>query len=112
MIDQLINGPLLDFRGRGPMIVLRCHDNVIGKLLYRKLRAVRDTLGLQYRFEILLDNGKTLPTLSEYFARRIKSQCSCPQTQDLCIASYEELEGLPCLLIMIGRERSRTRLPR
>ena len=110
MIGQLINGPLLDYRGRGPMIILRCHDNVIGKSLYCKLRAVRDALGLQYRFEILLDNGKTLPSLSEYFARRVKSQRSCQETQDLC--SYEELEGLPCLLIMTGKGRGRTRLPR
>ena len=64
MIGQLINGPLLDYRGRGPMIILRCHDNVIGKSLYCKLRAVRDALGLQYRFEILLETTERLCLVS------------------------------------------------
>ena len=63
----------MDYRGRGPIILIRYHDVAIGKAFYWKLQAVRDALVLQYRFEVLLDNGKSFPCFSEYFAKRVKS---------------------------------------
>ena len=112
LINHLIQSPITDYRGRGPMVLIRCHDVAIGKAFYWKIKAVRDALGLQYRFEVLLDNGKSLPCLSEYFAKRVKSQHIGRESNDMCVSNYEELEDIPCIVVMVGRRRSRPHLPR
>ena len=88
------------------MVILRCHNKAIGTDIYNKLKGVRNTLGLQYRFEIILDHGDDKIVVSDYFQKRL----NCWGVSSSI--SYLDLQYLPCLLIMTGRVRPSVRLPR
>lgn len=114
--NMLVQGPLSSPRGKGCMVLLRCHDDHIAKDFYQKLIKIRNALGLEYRFEVLLDSGEGLLQLSDHFMKRIRqwrtqsdgfrgSQCSVH-------ATYQDLENLPCLLVLAGRVRAAGRMPR
>lgn len=111
MINQLVNAPLSSSKGHGIMVLLRCNDNSVASEIYSKLKSVRNLLGLQYRFEIILDNGESILKVADHFLKRLIAWRSCAMNHDLGL-SYENLNNLPCLVIMSGRTGSDVRLPR
>ena len=49
----------------------RSHDVKIGKQFYSQLKALRDALGLQFRFEVIFDDGSHLLTVGDHFMERL-----------------------------------------
>ena len=111
MINQLVNTPLSSTKGQGIMVLLRCNDNSVATEIFSKLKSVRNLLGLQYRFEIILDDGESVLKVSDHFLKRLMAWRSCNINNDLGL-SYESLNNLPCLVIMSSRIGSDVRLPR
>ena len=116
VVNMLVQGPLSNSRGKGCMVLLRCHDSHIAKNLYQKLVKIRNALGLEYRFEILLDTGEAPLQLSDHFMKRIKQWQTRSDTysggRSSVYATYQDLESLPCLLVLAGRVRAVGRMPR
>ena len=121
MINDLINAPLTNHKGQGLMVLLRCPDEVVGEDLYQQLKVVRDTVGLQYRFEIIYNNTTSDMQLDSHFMRRLlqwKYGCvSLDQTQQATDNQWQpncfkDLENLPCLVILAGVCRSGLSFPR
>ena len=81
----MINAPMTNHKGQGLMVLLRCPDEVVGEDLYQQLKVVRDTVWLQYRFEIIYNNTTSDMQLDTHFMRRLlqwKYGCvSSDQTQ-------------------------------
>lgn len=109
IVYDLVQRPLGNNKGRGSMVVLRCHSRAIGVNLYNKLKAIVTTLGLQYRFELILDHGDGRLALSTHFQKRLESW-GVDKSGDSY--SYLDLDHLPCMVIMTGRVRPSIRLPR
>ena len=83
----------------------------IGRQLYSKLKATRDTLGLQFRFEVIFDDGSHLLSLSEHFAKRISKLRGCDMDARH-VTSYRELENLPCIVVLAGSLRAGLSFPK
>lgn len=96
----------------------RSHDVAIGREFYRKLRAVRDALGLRCRFEVLHDDGTHRLAVSEHFMRRIarrhRGGChgDASSGKPATLSSYRELEHLPCVVVLSGGLRAGLSFPR
>lgn len=56
----------------------RSHDVKVGKQFYHKLKALRDALGLQFRFEVIFDDGSHLLNVSEHFMKRLTKWGATP----------------------------------
>lgn len=121
MISDLINAPLSNHKGQGLMVLLRCPDEAVGQDLYQQLKAVRDVVGLQYRFEVIYNNTTTELELDKHFLRRLQQwkygSVSSEQSQQLNDTQwlpncFKDLENLPCLVILAGVCRSGLSFPR
>ena len=100
----------------------------MGQQFFSKLKAARDSAGLQFRFEMILDAGREGLKLSPHFFRRaakesINKGCadsSCYGNNGNCSrgndtqsdVTYLDLENVPCVVVMIGEERPHISLPR
>ena len=60
--------------------VCRSHNVAVGKQFYQKLKALRDALGLQFRFEVIFDDGSHLLSVSEHFMKRLAKWGATPTT--------------------------------
>ena len=122
------------------MVLIRSHDGHMGRQFFCQLKAARDALGLQYRFEVLLDSGREGLKLSPHFLlrvakgglgnRRHPKSCysngclvgdglhsdddtcgnGCHSNQDH--VTYSDLDNVPCIVVMTGVERPHVPLPR
>ena len=59
----------------------RSHDIKVGKQFYHKLKALRDALGLQFRFEVIFDDGSHLLSIGEHFMKRLTKWGATPTTK-------------------------------
>ncbi len=82
---------------------------MIGHQFYLSLKEVRNSLGYQFRFEVLFDDGSHLLSVSDHFARRI-SQRGCGQNDH--VTSYRDLEGIPCVVVLAGEARAGLAFPK
>lgn len=86
----------------------------MGHQFYSKLKAARDALGLQYRFEMILDTGRDGLKLSPHFMKRCYSNGDGSHG-DGCHdnhVTYSDLDNLPCIIVITGEERPHVPLPR
>lgn len=67
--------------------VCRSHDVKIGKQFYQKLKALRDALGLQFRFEVIFDDGSHLLSVSEHFMKRLTKWGATSRTRTAAASS-------------------------
>lgn len=72
IMDDLITSPGKDKNGCGHMLVIRVPSVQLAMLAKERLQEVRDKLGLQYRFEILLGNPASELTVAKHFVTRLK----------------------------------------
>ena len=87
------------------MVLVRSHDATVGKSFYRKLKAVRDALGLQYVFEVLFDDGTRPIELSEHFARRLRDRskhCNSEKRYNGVGSGNTSEEGRGRRVVMVG----------
>ncbi|XP_033645138.1 GREB1-like protein isoform X1 [Asterias rubens] len=110
IIQDLVTAPLESDSGQGQMNLLRIPCPQLAILAHDKLRTVRDKIGFQYRLDILLCSSEQEITVDEYFLKRLqtwrgKDKSWKPET-------YEDLDGLPCILILTNKTVTGETLPR
>ncbi|KAM6135440.1 GREB1-like protein isoform 4-T4 [Pterocles gutturalis] len=111
IMDDLITSPGKDKNGCGHMLVIRVPSVQLAMLAKERLQEVRDKLGLQYRFEILLGNPASELTVAKHFVTRLKAWRGSEQ-DDWIPRTYQDLEGLPCIVILTGKDPLGETFPR
>ncbi|XP_067887825.1 GREB1-like protein isoform X3 [Heterodontus francisci] len=111
IMDDLISCPGKDKIGRGHMLLIRVPSVQLAMLAKERLQDVRDKLGLQYRFEVLLGNPATELTVAKHFVTRMKVWRGCEQ-EEWSPRTYQDLEGLPCIVILTGKDPLGESFPR
>ncbi|XP_062918734.1 GREB1-like protein isoform X1 [Mobula hypostoma] len=111
IMDDLISCPGKDELGRGHMLLIRVPSVQLAILAKERLQDVRDKLGLQYRFEVLLGNPAGELSVAKHFVTRMKGWRGCEQ-DDWNPLTYQDLEGLPCIVILTGKDPLGESFPR
>ncbi|XP_043835563.1 GREB1-like protein [Dromiciops gliroides] len=111
IMDDLISSPGKDKSGRGHMLIIRVPSVQLAMLAKERLQEVRDKLGLQYRFEIILGNPASELTVASHFVARLKSWRGHEQ-EEWIPRTYQDLEGLPCIVILTGKDPLGETFPR
>ncbi|XP_074132456.1 GREB1-like protein isoform X5 [Sminthopsis crassicaudata] len=111
IMDDLISSPGKDKSGRGHMLIIRVPSVQLAMLAKERLQEVRDKLGLQYRFEIILGNPASELSVASHFVARIKSWRGNEQ-EEWVPRTYQDLEGLPCIVILTGKDPLGETFPR
>uniref|UniRef100_A0A8B9P6I2 GREB1 like retinoic acid receptor coactivator n=1 Tax=Apteryx owenii TaxID=8824 RepID=A0A8B9P6I2_APTOW len=111
IMDDLITSPGKDKNGCGHMLVIRVPSVQLAMLAKERLQEVRDKLGLQYRFEILLGNPASELTVAKHFVTRLKAWRGNEQ-EDWIPRTYQDLEGLPCIVVLTGKDPLGETFPR
>uniref|UniRef100_A0A8C7LFI0 GREB1 like retinoic acid receptor coactivator n=1 Tax=Oncorhynchus kisutch TaxID=8019 RepID=A0A8C7LFI0_ONCKI len=112
MVEDLISAPGREgTRGRGHMLLIRVPSLQLAMLAQERLEDVRDKLGLQFCFAILLGNPAAELSLPRHFANRLRAWQGC-ENEDWIPQTYEDLEGLPCVIILTGKDPLGETFPR
>ncbi|MBN3321258.1 GRB1L protein, partial [Atractosteus spatula] len=111
IVDDLISAPGRDKSGRGHMLLIRVPSLQLAMLARERLEEVRDKLGLQFRFEVMLGSPSAELSLAKHFVARLKTWRGC-ENEDWVPHTYEELEGLPCIVILTGKDPLGETFPR
>uniref|UniRef100_A0AAQ4RG45 GREB1 like retinoic acid receptor coactivator n=1 Tax=Gasterosteus aculeatus aculeatus TaxID=481459 RepID=A0AAQ4RG45_GASAC len=112
MVEDLINAPSREgSRGRGHMLLVRVPSLQLAMLARERLEDVRDKLGLQLCFAVLLGSPATELNLQKNFTMRLKAWRGC-ENEDWVPHTYEDLEGLPCIVILTGKDPLGETFPR
>ncbi|XP_070397746.1 GREB1-like protein isoform X4 [Nothobranchius furzeri] len=112
MVEDLINAPSREgSRGRGHMLLVRVPSLQLAMLARERLEDVRDKLGLQLCFAVLLGSPVSELSLSRNFINLIKTWRDC-ESEDWVPHTYEDLEGLPCIVILTGKDPLGETFPR
>ncbi|XP_063307563.1 GREB1-like protein [Pelobates fuscus] len=111
IMDDLLGYPGKDKSGHGHMLIIRVPSVQLAMLAKDRLQEVRDKLGLQYRFEVLLGNPSTELTVSKHFVTRLKVWRGC-ENEDWVPRTFGDLEGLPCIVVLTGKDPLGETFPR
>ncbi|XP_041044893.1 GREB1-like protein [Carcharodon carcharias] len=111
IMDDLICCPGKDKIGRGHMLLIRVPSVQLAMLAKERLQDVRDKLGLQYRFDVLLGNPAMELSVAKHFVTRMKVWRGCEQ-EEWIPHTYQDLEGLPCIVILTGKDPLGESFPR
>ncbi|EDL86666.1 rCG41248 [Rattus norvegicus] len=111
IVDDLITSPGKNKSGRGHMLVIRVPSLQLAMLAKERLQEVRDKLGLQYRFEIILGSPTSELTVATHFVTRLKTWRGNDQ-EEWIPRTYQDLEGLPCIVILTGKDPLGETFPR
>ncbi|XP_068093340.1 GREB1-like protein isoform X2 [Hyperolius riggenbachi] len=111
IMEDLLSSPGKDQVGQGHMLIIRVPSVQLGMLAKERLQEVRDKLGLQYRFEVLLGNPTSELCVAKHFVSRLKVWNACEQ-EDWVPRTYKDLEGLPCIVILAGKDPFGETFPR
>uniref|UniRef100_A0A8D0GT40 GREB1 like retinoic acid receptor coactivator n=1 Tax=Sphenodon punctatus TaxID=8508 RepID=A0A8D0GT40_SPHPU len=119
IINDLISAPGKDKNGRGHMLIIRIPSVQLAMLAKERLQEVRDKLGLQYRFEIILGSPASELSVTKHFVTRLKWCNYCTNSwrggndqEDWVPRTYQDLEGLPCIVILTGKDPLGETFPR
>uniref|UniRef100_G1R543 GREB1 like retinoic acid receptor coactivator n=1 Tax=Nomascus leucogenys TaxID=61853 RepID=G1R543_NOMLE len=111
IMDDLISSPGKNKSGRGHMLIIRVPSVQLAMLAKERLQEVRDKLGLQYRFEIILGNPTTELSVATHFVARLKSWRG-NEPEEWIPRTYQDLDGLPCIVILTGKDPLGETFPR
>nr|XP_058133505.1 GREB1-like protein isoform X5 [Dasypus novemcinctus] len=111
IVDDLISSPGKNTSGSGHMLVIRVPSVQLAMLAKERLQEVRDKLGLQYRFEILLGNPASELSVAAHFVMRLKTWRGNEQ-EEWIPRTYQDLDGLPCIVILTGKDPLGETFPR
>ncbi|KAG8571101.1 hypothetical protein GDO81_011524 [Engystomops pustulosus] len=111
IVDDLLSSSGKDKSGQGNMLLIRVPSVQLAMLAKERLQEVRDKLGLQYRFEVLLGNPTSELCVAKHFITRLKVWRGCDQ-DDWVPRTYKDLEGLPCILFLTGKDPLGETFPR
>ncbi|XP_069829263.1 protein GREB1 isoform X2 [Dendropsophus ebraccatus] len=111
IVQNLLNSPKQCASGHGLMVLLRIPCIHLATLAYERLCHIRERLGLQNRFEIILGTANSAITIGKHFVEQLKVWQKIEE-EDWQPRTYLALEGLPCILICSGMEPLGESLPR
>uniref|UniRef100_G3U3P3 GREB1 like retinoic acid receptor coactivator n=1 Tax=Loxodonta africana TaxID=9785 RepID=G3U3P3_LOXAF len=111
IMDDLISSPGKNKIGRGHMLIIRVPSVQLAMLAKERLQEVRDKLGLQYRFEIILGSPASELSVAAHFLARLKTWRGNEQ-EEWVPRTYQDLEGLPCIVILTGKDPLGETFPR
>ncbi|XP_007448686.1 PREDICTED: GREB1-like protein [Lipotes vexillifer] len=111
IVDDLLSCPGKNKSGRGHMLILRVPSVQLAMLAKERLQEVRDKLGLQYRFEIILGNPASELSVAAHFVARLKTWRG-NEAEEWTPRTYQDLEGLPCIVILTGKDPLGETFPR
>ncbi|ELK31645.1 GREB1-like protein [Myotis davidii] len=111
IMDDLISSPGKTKSGRGHMLIIRVPSVQLAMLAKERLQEVRDKLGLQYRFEIILGNPASEVSVATHFVARLKTWRG-NELEEWIPRTYQDLEGLPCIVILTGKDPLGETFPR
>ncbi|XP_075388809.1 GREB1-like protein isoform X2 [Tenrec ecaudatus] len=111
IMDDLISSPGKNKSGRGHMLIIRVPSVQLAMLAKERLQEARDKLGLQYRFEIILGNPVSELSVAAHFVARLKTWRGNEQ-EEWVPRTYQDLEGLPCIVILTGKDPLGETFPR
>uniref|UniRef100_A0A2K6EFX7 GREB1 like retinoic acid receptor coactivator n=1 Tax=Propithecus coquereli TaxID=379532 RepID=A0A2K6EFX7_PROCO len=111
IMDDLISSPGKNRSGRGHMLIIRVPSVQLAMLAKERLQEVRDKLGLQYRFEIILGNPASELNVATHFVARLKTWRG-NEPEEWIPRTYQDLEGLPCIVILTGKDPLGETFPR
>ncbi|XP_016066993.1 PREDICTED: GREB1-like protein [Miniopterus natalensis] len=111
IMDDLISSPGKTKSGRGHMLIIRVPSVQLAMLAKERLQEVRDKLGLQYRFEIILGNPASEVSVATHFVARLKTWRG-NEPEEWIPRTYQDLEGLPCIVILTGKDPLGETFPR
>ncbi|KAM3604656.1 uncharacterized protein V6R79_014421 [Siganus canaliculatus] len=112
MVEDLINAPSREgSQGRGHMLLVRVPSLQLAMLARERLEDVRDKLGLQLCFAVLLGSPATELNLPRNFISSLRAWRGC-ENEDWVPHTYEDLEGLPCIVILTGKDPLGETFPR
>ncbi|KAM9322802.1 GREB1-like protein isoform 2-T3 [Pholidichthys leucotaenia] len=104
MVEDLIHTPSREgFQGRGHMLLVRIPSLQLAMLAQERLEDVRNKLGLQLCFAVLLGSPASELNLHRNFTSRLRAWRGC-ENEDWIPHTYEDLEGLPCIIILTGKD--------
>ncbi|XP_038157488.1 GREB1-like protein isoform X5 [Cyprinodon tularosa] len=112
MVEDLINAPSREgSQGRGHMLLVRVPSLQLAMLARERLEDVRDKLGLQLCFAVLLGSPASELSLSRNFINILRAWRGC-ENEEWVPHTYEDLEGLPCIVILTGKDPLGETFPR
>ncbi|XP_039610655.1 GREB1-like protein isoform X1 [Polypterus senegalus] len=111
IVDDLISLPGKNQNGLGHMLLIRVPSLQLAMLARERLEEVRNKLGLQYRFEIILGNPTSELNIAKHFVARLRAWRGF-ENEDWVPRTYEDLDGLPCILILTGKDPLGETFPR
>ncbi|XP_053099268.1 GREB1-like protein isoform X3 [Hemicordylus capensis] len=111
IVDDIITAPGKDKNGRGHMLVIRIPSVQLAMLAKERLQEARNKLGLQYRFEIILGNPASELIVAKHFVKRLKAWRG-NEREDWFPHTYQDLEGLPCIVVLTGKDPLGETFPR
>ncbi|XP_057382300.1 GREB1-like protein isoform X6 [Balaenoptera acutorostrata] len=111
IVDDLLSCPGKNKSGRGHMLILRVPSVQLAMLAKERLQEVRDKLGLEYRFEIILGNPASELSVAAHFVARLKTWRG-NEAEEWTPRTYQDLEGLPCIVILTGKDPLGETFPR
>ncbi|KAM9316407.1 protein GREB1 [Gastrophryne carolinensis] len=111
IVQNLLNSSKQCVSEHGLMVLLRIPCIPLATLAYERLCHVRERLGLQHQFEIIMGKASSSITIGKHFVDQLKVWQKI-MDEDWLPQTYLELEGLPCILIWSGVEPLGESLPR
>uniref|UniRef100_A0A8C1JM53 GREB1-like protein n=1 Tax=Cyprinus carpio TaxID=7962 RepID=A0A8C1JM53_CYPCA len=111
MVEDLLSVPGRSRHGCGHMLLMRVPSLQLARLAQERLEEARDKLGLQYRFAVLLGSPAAEISLPVHFCARLRAWRGC-KDEEWVPHSYEDLEGLPCIVILTGKDPLGETFPR
>ncbi|XP_014889939.1 GREB1-like protein isoform X2 [Poecilia latipinna] len=112
VVEDLINAPSREgSQGRGHMLLVRVPSLQLAMLARERLEDVRDKLGLQLCFAVLLGSPASELNLSRNFINNLRTWRGC-ENEEWVPHTYEDLEGLPCIIILTGKDPLGETFPR
>ncbi|XP_015207603.2 protein GREB1 isoform X2 [Lepisosteus oculatus] len=111
IVQNLVNSPQKCPSRHGHMVLLRIPSLPLARVAYERLCQVRERLGLQHLFEVILGNPSSPLSVGKHFVDQLKMWLKI-QDADWVPRTYLELEALPCILILTGMDPQGESLPR
>ncbi|XP_066537902.1 GREB1-like protein [Hoplias malabaricus] len=97
--------------GRGHMLLVRVPSLQLARLARERLEEAQEKLGLQYRFAVLLAGTASEISLNKHFCTRLRAWRGC-KNEEWVPLTYEDLEDLPCIVILTGKDPLGETFPR